>query len=224
MRYYNRTNTCDNILENGNICGNKLFPGNALMNKDKNGNWTGKWFCLKCWYHTDYKNRQNEINRRKDINSRCTDRRTGNLDSNCSCAKGDLAEELTSIWKEVKILSNENDNYCGPLDHSPDIKGLVYQTKSKWYDPKNDKWTTTWKNEHYKDFDILIFYCISKDGKIIDRIYLFPKDIVMEMNGISIYKNPSKGFWYEKYRLRKENEINKINKNWEDIWKQRRHL
>lgn len=41
MKYYNRTNTCDE-------CGNKLECGNILREYRK-GNWTGRWICRNCY-------------------------------------------------------------------------------------------------------------------------------------------------------------------------------
>ncbi len=33
--------------------------------------------------------------------------------------------------------------------------------------------------------------CASKDGKIIERIYIFPIEEILEISGISITKNPT---------------------------------
>lgn len=47
--YYNRTNTCDNIKEDGKKCENKLILGRAHRDYDDKGNWTGKWLCHNCY-------------------------------------------------------------------------------------------------------------------------------------------------------------------------------
>lgn len=195
-RQYNRTNTCDK-------CGKELVTGDTLRVHDKDENWTGIWCCFKCWKKYDPNSNNNII-------KSMADRRTGNIDYNCAVAKGDLFEELTCVWKGVKILSKENDRYNGPLDHSRDLTlGLVYQTKGKLYDHIDKSWKQSWKNEHNKEFDYLISYCTSKDGKIIERIYIFPKEEVVKRSGITIVKNPSRGVqWYEKYRIKDENIIN----------------
>lgn len=39
---YNRTNTCDNIKEDGNKCEDKLYTKNAYHGSDDKGNWTGR--------------------------------------------------------------------------------------------------------------------------------------------------------------------------------------
>lgn len=68
----------------------------------------------------------------------------------------------------------------------------------------------------------MICYCASKDRKKIERIYIFPVKEVIKRTGISISKNPtnSSGIpilsWYDQYRVKDEDVINKIN----DIWKE----
>jgi ribosomal protein L34E len=48
MSYYNSTDTCDGIKEDGIRCG-KDFHGKAYKEKDKNGNWIGSWICSTCY-------------------------------------------------------------------------------------------------------------------------------------------------------------------------------
>lgn len=210
--YYNRTNTCD-------ICGNKLIPHNARRELDNKGNWTGRWLCNKCWVKFDYHKR---LGTHHNIMKQLRDSRTGNLDPYSSKAKGDLFEELTCRWKGVKNLNIENDNYRSPIDHSPDELGIIYQTKGKIYDSINQRWSISFRSEHnairngYR-FDFVILYCASKDGKIIERIYIFPKEEVMMRTSITIVKNPSTWPpWYEQYRIKDEETMKKVN----DIWKE----
>lgn len=68
----------------------------------------------------------------------------------------------------------------------------------------------------------MICYCISKDGKRIERIYVIP---FLEINGricISIIKSPTNNMgipvipWYEKYRVN-EKELKKANEIWKEI-------
>lgn len=73
------------------------------------------------------------------------------------------------------------------------------------------------KKEHKKNFDVLICYCASKDGKIIERIYIFPKEEIVKRSSIAIYKNPSKGSWYEKYRVKDENTLKRVNELFKKI-------
>lgn len=61
-------------------------------------------------------------------------------------------------------------------------------------------------------------FCISKDGRIIERVYIIPWTEIIKRKGISVYKNPTKGIlWYEKYRLKDEEELKNVNKIWNKI-------
>jgi len=211
MKYYNKTNTCD-------ICGIdfKEIGRYPLRQYNKTGDWTGKWLCNKCYKRDEYKERY------------ICYRRTGNLDPNCASAKGDKFEGLTHRWKGVKILSEENDNYTGPLDHSVDFEGKIPQTKGKFYDARNRVWAQTFTGEYNAiirgfEFDYLIFYCASKDGKIIERIYIIPSWEIIKRKSIGVSKNPTDSHgnpiipWYDEYRVKDEETIKKVNEIWKTI-------
>jgi len=200
---YNDTNTCPKIKEDGTICGNRLMFGDACQERDDNGKTTGRWICSKC-YKKDY------VDDRKYI----ADRRTGHQNPNSSNAKGDKAEKLTCLWQNVENLNIKSDNHLCPIDHSRHPILGILQTKSKWYDSANRWWAVKWKNEWYKEFDNLILYCISEDGKYIERIYIFHIDEVMKRTGIIIYKYAKHVLWYEQYRVKDE----KILKHVNDLW------
>lgn len=207
MKYYNRANTCDRCGENfGNV------SGHPYREYDKERNWTGKWLCHKC-YKKDYDKRPGcGHSLEKDV----TDRRTGNQNPNSGSAKGDLFEELTCIWRGVKNLNIENDDYGSPIDHSRDPELGIIQTKGKLYDNRSGYWTFgDLKSEHKKDFDNLILYCMDKDMNIVERVYIVPKCEVIKRSGITIVKNSFRGpGWYEKYRVKDEGTLKIIN----DIW------
>ena len=88
------------------------------------------------------------------------------------------------------------------------------------------KWYQIFKNEHNQiakgfKFDNLILYCA--DGKIIERIYIFPIEEILERSGISVTKNPTDRWgnpitpWYEQYRIKDEKIVNKVNEIWQKI-------
>ena len=55
-RHYNRTNTCD-------ICGNELITNQKPRREiDKEGNWTGRWLCKKCYREYQKNNSINQNN------------------------------------------------------------------------------------------------------------------------------------------------------------------
>lgn len=213
-RRYNSTNICDNI-ENGIKCENILVPGKAYK-KYNNGIWTKKWLCKNC-----HGRREDKINpdTRNNILKSMSDRRTNNIKENNNW-KGDLFEELTHRWKGVKILSIENDCYNGPLDHSCDSEGKIYQTMGRsgtvCYDAEVHCFT--FEREWKKNFDFEICYCTSNDEKIIEKMYIFPKEEIVGRTSVTIYKNPSKRIgWYEKYRFKDEEELRKVNEIWKQI-------
>lgn len=201
-KIYNATNKCDNCeIE-------KLRPGDARREYDDNTNWTGRWLCEKCVG----KHRQKLSNSQNNIKKSLANRRTGNLDPNTNCAKGDKFEKLTCKWRNIENLNIENNDYNCPIDHSRDPELGIIQTKGKLYDPIDRCWRGGWRNEHNKEFDNLIYYCASKDGKKIERIYIFPKEEINKRSTIAIYKNPSKGGWYQIYRVDEKicNHVNNI--------------
>lgn len=174
---------------------------------------TGKWICVYCWYHTYYKKRPDST---KNIIKQLRNTRTGNLDPNCTTAKGNKFEELSDRLYGFESLNKKNDNYTNPIDSIDPKTGLLYQTKGSLYDSSRRSWHSNWENDHNKEFYKLIYHCASKDGKIIERIYEFTKEEVIKRVSIEIFKNPSRVGWYDSYRvndeeiLKKANEIFKI--------------
>lgn len=71
-RHYNSTNTCDRCREQGII--ERLVINNALREKDRDGNETGRLICHKC-YMKDYNDRPDS---HKNIIKSFADCRTGN--------------------------------------------------------------------------------------------------------------------------------------------------
>ena len=178
------------------------------------------YLCTNCYQKYDSNSCNNIMNSLRD-------HRTGNLDPNCNVAKGDNFEELTHIWKGADIISKKNDKYCGSLDHFVDSEGRIPQTKGRFYNSRNRLWPFTgFEAEWNKIFDYEICYCVSEDGKDIERIYEFPKGIIIKdkIKYISIVKNPmnTRGTapiipWYEEYRIKDIEILKKVNKIWKKI-------
>lgn len=226
---YNPTNTCDRIKKIGfswRRCGkNLLLDNNPRGERNEKGNLTGKWLCKKCYDMYDPSSKNNLI-------KRIGNRRTGNQYPNCNNAKGDKFEHLTCRWRSmvstipIENLNKKFDNYCCPIDHSRDSELGTIQTKGAFYNYVERRWCQYLRNLHDVirrgfDFDNMILYCAS--GEIIERIYIIPKKEVMKRIGITIVKNPSRGVqWYEKYRIKDEDVLNKINDIWKDIIKEKK--
>lgn len=156
------------------------------------------------------------------------------LDTTSERIKGFNFEELTCRWRTtISIVPVENMNkHCAnaPIDHSRDSELGFIQTKGRYYDSSQGKWDQSFKSENNQiadgyEFDVLIMYCASSDGRIIERIYIFPLERILERLTISIYKNPTTRYgnrrpiipWYEKYRIKDNKTIELINKFWKEI-------
>lgn len=153
------------------------------------------------------------------------DRRTGNLDPESPQAKSDKFEYLTCEVFEVKNLNIENDNYCSPIDHSLHPVLGILQTQGRFYSWDRHGWPgIDFRRDQNKNFGHIIIWCVGEDGNI-DRVYIFPKDIVKSKNEITIYKYDKEGYlyengWYEKYRIRDKELLKRANELWNQILKE----
>lgn len=213
---YNPTNTCD-------ICGINFddapYYGHPHREYDKERKWIGRWICQNCYQKEEYKKGKTTLNLIVEMG----DRRSGNLDPNCTSARADRFEDLTCKWRStvsiipIENLNIKNDNYCSPIDHSRDSELGILQTKYSFYNSIESRWDFCTINEFGKIFDNLIAYCVSKDGKI-ERIYIFPKDEIIKRTIITIYKNSIRSWvWTEKYRVKDENILKKVNEIWSKL-------
>lgn len=235
LKRYSITNTCDKCREEMEegirqlTDKSILYPGNARRDIDEVGKPTKKYVC-KRHYGIDYQ--RYVPNSNNNIIKSLADRRIGNLRDEKQIL-ADNCQELTCMIFCTEDLNKKLDNYSCPYDHSIITKGIVMtiggkpidlfgkipQTKGRHYDPKYGIWNTDISNDYYKKFDILIFYCVSKDGNVIERMYIIPKE---KMNmSISIVKNPIDRWGniviskYEQYRITDKEQLSKVN----DIWK-----
>lgn len=228
LKIYNKTNICPRCREEKERDGKELInegilhPKNALQEIDKNGKNTGEWVC-KLHYSRSYNHCPNSTN---SLIKSLRDRRTGNLDPDCNSAKGDGGEDLLCEWKGYTNLNKKYDNYTFRIDCFDEETKLYYQAKVAWYNRVNRLWSQNFIDEHKSigegfRFNTVYIFCISRDGKVVERIYEIPEDEVIKRKSISIYKNPSKGIrWYEQYRAKDEEELKKVN----EIWKRIRHI
>lgn len=161
-------------------------------------------------------------------------RRTGNQSPTHNNTIGDLFQKLTCEWRStvsiipVEDLNEKLDNYLSPIDHTPDSELGIIQTKGKLFDSYNRYWGFgDFEGERLKEFDCSICYCTDKSGRYIERIYIFPKEIIVEISSVIIYKNPTNSQgkikipWYEKYRVTDKDELRKVDKIWKEIIKKK---
>lgn len=213
---YNDTNTCDR-------CGKSFSEigwGNPRRECDKDGNPTGKWDCPTCYQKYDPNSTYNIL---KPLGKR----RKGYQDPNHGNTKGDKIQELARIEFGWIDLNKERDNYMSPIDFFDPKTGLFYQVRGRWYDPKDRSWRfADLKGERIKNYEDMVCYCMSNDGKRVERIYIIPFWEIEKRTCISIMKNPTNCVgipiipWYEKYRVIEEKELYKANEIWKEINKE----
>ena len=219
--YYDEIiHTCPRIKEDGEVCGEPLLPEKRIKEKDKEGNPAGRRICNKCYMYIYHKNE----NRKKEGRERyLSNRRMGKLDPNSNAYIGDKFQKLACEWKGLNDLNLENNNYQSPIDCIDILTGLKYQVKGSSYHQNYGTWNTDLRTEHNAIrkgfiFESLIFFCTNKDRKIIERIYIFPKDELINRKTIGIYKSPKKSIpWYEQYRIKDEEILKKVNQIWKGI-------
>ena len=69
----------------------------------------------------------------------------------------------------------------------------------------------------------MVCFCFSKDGKIVERIYIFPKKEIERVKALAVVKSPTDAHrnpivpQYEQYRITDEDELKKANEIWKNI-------
>lgn len=121
----------------------------------------------------------------------------------------------------------KNDNYStgAPIDCYDPKTGLYHQVKGRLYDSIERCWSFAPLEKNWnKKYGNMVCYCISKDGKMVERIYKIPSFEIINRRCIKIVKNPmnSRGTspivpWYEQYRATCEEELEKVNEIWKGI-------
>lgn len=188
MTYYNRTNTCDNIKDNGEICGNS-FHGKAFKEYDEEYNWTGNWLCPKCYY-IDY----NE----KNLKSLW---RIGLLDPLSPVGKGFIGQQIVAKTYEVEDCNLKMDNFNFYVDLAKIGKYGYCEVKIATFNKRNGKWE--FEGIDPEHFDSLFIVCMDKNEfwKNVERVYIIPVEYIISSH-ITIYENTStKLSKWEKFRI-----------------------
>jgi hypothetical protein len=230
LRYYNKTNICRICREEGNITDKSiLYPKNVLLETSKEGNKTNEYVCHR---HGKRSYDRYNHNSRNNIIKSLADSRTKNQNPNSTHAKGENSIELACKLYGWEDLNKKNDNYSTgtPIDCYDPKTGLYYQVKGHRYSQKYKWWHfTNFGRERKKIYKGMVCLCISEDEKIIERIYMFPLIEIKRVETITIYKYDSigrlrKDGWYEKYRVKDEDELKKANEIWAQILEKRKKV
>lgn len=192
-RQYNETNTCPNILKNGDMCGRPLIIGKTCMERDLNGNQTGRYVCLRC-YNNIYS--VNLSDSHQNIQKQMRDFRLCNLDIYSESGKIFVFEQVTCKVRGIKNLKLENDNFRSKNGHSIDKDYGILDTKVSLLG--FNCWQFNVTKLKRKEFDNMIGYCTDRYMKNIEKTVIIPKFEIMKRESVKIYKNDEYR-WYEKY-------------------------
>lgn len=212
---YNDTNACY-------ICEISFDDaiGHPLREYDEDKKKTGMWICQKCYWIMYGKRSDSAAYLRKQL----TNYRTGNQDPNSEQAKGDNSQELACRLYRWEDLNKKHDNRKSSVDCCDPKTGLYHQVQGRYYNSRNEQWPFgNFEREWKKIFESMVCFCYSEDGKIVERIYIFPKKEIDFRKGLIIVKNPTdshsnpKISWYDKYRITDEDELKKANAIWKEI-------
>lgn len=205
--YYNRTNTCDNIKEDGYKCKEKLYR-HAHREYNEKGNWTGRWLCGKCWGRNYQRNDSRSGNNliKSMTNCRTKDLYNKYFQELSYRDIGRIGEDIVSLTLGLRSQNDLIDNYNSLFDIEVHHKYGRIQVKIaslgirrlNWQFDIGDIWIE-------RGFDTLIVLCMDENQpwKIVERVYIISmmyKELSVQK--IDIYKNtPRVLSKWEKFRI-----------------------
>lgn len=217
---YNESGVCIRCREENDVRKDSILEGNACHEKDKDGKETGYWICKRHWKR-DYE--KYDPNSNSNIKKRLRNCRTGNQNPKHSCTKGDRDIDVVCELYDYEDLNKKFDMYNTEIDCICRKNGLLHQVKGRllriiriYITTNGEKryhegWIfSSFEREWRKEYEDMVCFCKSKDGKIIERIYRFPKKVIDERTGITIMKSSVVG-WYEQYRVKDLDELRRSN-------------
>jgi hypothetical protein len=215
---YNETNVCQEIKNDGSICGRSLIPGDTCQKRGIYGIKTDIWICANCYRNYSQKNDPNSHN---NIRHLLQDYKIGNQDPNSEQVKGDNHQELACILYGWEDLNKKLDNHKTPIDCYDPKTGLYHQVQGRYYNYERGFWPfAQFERERSKKYENIICFCFSKDEKTVERIYKFPEIVAKIKGSATIVKNSSRRpGWYEEYRVKDKDELKKANEIWKEIYK-----
>lgn len=187
MTYYNQTNTCNRCKTN------ELTPKNAYREYNDKGEHTGNWLCRNC-YFVEYQKR--DPNSRDNTLKLLADFRNKQLDKDSNLGKGFIGEQIFCKAREAINCNLKLDKFTSKIDVKDVEFGIVQVKSPSIY--MNYQWNAT---SIKGDFDVLVILCMSKDYKHVERVYIIPKNDVGNRTAVGIVKNPTRGGWYEMFRV-----------------------
>lgn len=166
--------------------------------RDKDGIFTGNYICKNCYQKDYWIFNKDRINKDRRSLAQC---RNGELSPYSNIGKGYIFEQIICITLGLNNCNIEKDNWNSPIDIDKHEKyGYI---SCKGANIRYGEWhfTNIRRCIVRKKFDTLILICMSKDRKNVERVYVIPIEETIGRDNITIYDNPSRSAWYEKYRI-----------------------
>lgn len=134
MVNYKVGSVCNRCIENNDVTEDSILrPGNACIEKDKDGNNTGEYICVRHWKRDYEKYDPNSyVNTIKSI-ANC---RTGNIRSDSDQEKGNNCVDLVCELYNWENLNKMKDNHRSPIDCHDPKTGLYHQVQGRLYNPR----------------------------------------------------------------------------------------
>lgn len=129
---------------------------------------------------------------------------------------GRIIEDIVCDTYGIKNYNDETDNYRSPFDAIHPEYGRL-QIKGASLNVIDGEWQRGLRYTEilWREFDFMIFVCMdeNKPWRNVERVYKIPQEEFSNRRCITIIKDPSRGTWYEKYRI----EEGPFNSSWHDI-------
>lgn len=125
--------------------------------------------------------------------------RTGMLDPSSAQGKGFIGARIiakTLGLDDCNIKTNNFNFYIDLSKHS--VYGYI-EVKTATFSRIDKTWNFNTNRE--QDYDTLVLICMDENWNDIERIYAIPWEYSIKRKHITIYENPSRYCWYEKFRI-----------------------
>ena len=162
---------------------------------DENGYWDGKsYMCRYC----EGKKKQERLDSQNNIIESISNWRTGELSIFSNSGKGIIGEMIIAKVRKLEIIAIKMDELRNKIDIEGDPELGIIQVKARTL--KNGKWNVgTYISEEI--FDYVVLVCMDEYWRNVERIYIIPRQELINRTGFAVVKNPSRPTWYSGYKV-----------------------
>lgn len=156
------------------------------------GNWDGKLYsCTRCYSKIRESLPDSRSNWKKSVR-KC---RTKSLSRDTTTAVGFIGEQIVTKTLGLDNCNLKLNNFNARYDGSRHSEYGIVEIKTSTFNVMEDKWKFT--GIYADKSDTIFFLCMDKDMKNVERVYRIPSIEFVYKTNFSIYKNPSRGTWYD---------------------------